>query len=101
MVVQTTVCASIILIQPAVSELFIVCHIDVLGNSGFKGGLDRFGVSNTTYSYTNQVTIEYRVPLVTGIISWGYIKFEGNIRHEPFSSVYINPRSKNAKSPPS
>ena len=45
--------------------------------------------------------IEYLVPFVTGITSWGYIKLDGNIIASPLPNLYFNSLSKNANSPPS
>jgi len=41
------------------------------------------------------------VPFVTGIISCGYIKLEGNNNASPFSNLYLISLLKKANSPPS
>jgi hypothetical protein len=51
--------------------------------------------------YLNHVIIEYRVPLVTGNISCGYIKFDGNNTAAPLGAFTEISRSKKANSPPS
>ena len=41
------------------------------------------------------------MPFFTGIISCGYIKFEGNIKTSPLLILYFNSWLKKANSPPS
>jgi len=61
----------------------------------------RSEIGSISRSYTNQVTTEYRVPDVTGKISCGYMKLDGNKMADPFGTLIVNSRSKNANSPPS